>query len=80
MRHGFHQEMYMIFFSIGLDKPAIKIFAYPEEMIFQSFNHKVREYFFSVFGNKDQMQVKIVNDMSFCANILHDWSIFSILI
>jgi len=57
----------MILLSITFHKTASKIFAYPVKVKMQPLIHFLREDLFSVFRHKDQMQVKVVNNMSFCA-------------
>ena len=57
----------MIHLTVALHQSATEVFAYSFEVEIQPFKHLPGEHLFSVFGYKDQMQVKVVNDMSFCS-------------
>jgi hypothetical protein len=57
----------MIPFTVGFNEPAPEVFAYPVKVYMESLIHLLSEYFLLVFGYKDQMQVKCMNNMSFGA-------------
>ena len=59
----------MIPFPIGLNEPAPEIIAYPVKVVLESLIHLFCEDFSLVFGHKDQVQVKGMNNMSFSAQL-----------
>ena len=48
----------MILLSIGFNKLTFEVITYPGEVKMHPFIHLVSKDFLSVFGNKDQMQMK----------------------
>ena len=59
----------MILLPVGLNKLTSEVITHPFKVKMQPFVH---------LFSKDQMQVKCINDMSFCSKILHNSFIFSI--
>ena len=57
----------MILLPIALNKLTSEVITHPFKVEMQSMVHLVSEDFLSVFGYKDQMQMKGINDMSFCS-------------